>query len=118
MVKCDLCGQEVPASNTAIDMDRNIIACKEHIKFVGSCHTCEKVTSCAFEQDPTPIPKHVPIIQEQGNMRMQTIIRNPEREAVTCKAGCPCYSKEWGCWRTVDPSFCLNINYEFGGTKN
>ena len=118
MSRCGLCGVELKGPNLVWDDSLQNTFCRQHAPLLRSCHSCAKAASCAFEQDPSPLPKQVPIVQQQGNMTMQTIIRNPEREAITCKAGCPCYSEEWGCWRTVDPSFCLNEKYEYGGTRN
>ena len=102
---------------TSFDSELEIVVCNEHVTLLRTCHTCGKAVQCAFEQDPSPLPKQVAQVQQQGNMRMQTIVRNPEREAITCKVGCPCYHEEFGCWRNINPSFCVNNKYEYGGNK-
>ena len=61
---------------------------------IGTCATCTQAKFCDFETNPIQIPKQVQKVIRQGNMQMQTIVRNPEREKETCMKGCPCWDSE------------------------
>ena len=99
---CDMCHQPY--------LGQDVIHCQngEYIKItcmncaskMGHCVTCAHGINCKFETDPSPIPPVVNQVIRQGNMTMQTQVRNPERIKITCAAGCPC-------WHTDDEGgFC------------
>lgn len=70
---------------------------------------CEFAKTCDFETNPSTMPKIVQKVIQQGNMQMATQVRNPEREKITCAAGCKCYNETYGCSRQDN----LCINYDF-----
>lgn len=112
--QCTQCGKPILGKEVFISADLKAIFCKRCISLLGSCYTCEKAAQCAFEQDPSPLPKQVAQVIQQGNVTMQTIIRNPEREKITCQAGCPCWHEEWGCGRAADINIrCINNNWKW-----
>lgn len=111
---CKLCGKQVEGAQLCYSVDLEEVFCNNCIYLLGGCYSCGNVVSCAFEQDPSPLPKIVVQTVQQGNMTMQTQIRNPEREAITCKTKCPCWNEEWGCGRTKQfAQFCINNKWEW-----
>ena len=55
-----------------------------------TCQSCDKGQECLFLTDPSPVPKVTNKTIRQGNMIMQTQIKNPEREKITCTK-CQCW---------------------------
>lgn len=78
------------------------ISCPSCADKLGTCATCGEV-HCYFETSPIDIPKQIPRVIRQGNMQVQTIVRNPEREKETCMKGCACWDEEnYVCKRQYD----------------
>lgn len=94
--KCDMCGALMPGKPEVVIMEDGdtIISCGNCAAIIGMCGTCSERTKCDFETSPINIPKQVQKVVRQGNMQMQTVIRNPEREKETCMKGCPCWDSE------------------------
>ena len=94
--QCDFCGTLMPFESAEIViMDEGIrLACSRCGNSLGTCATCAQAKVCDFETNPINIPKQIPRVIRQGNMQMQTVIRNPEREKETCMKGCPCWDEE------------------------
>ena len=94
-VECELCGGRVFTKNSVIFPEETThITCGQCAGKMGTCATCICVHECAFETDPSPIP---PVIQQriqQGPMTQIISAMNPERIAITCKAGCKCWDSE------------------------
>lgn len=67
--------------------------CTKCAKALGTCAGCKLGGYCAFEQDPSPLPKVVSQTIRQGNAVMQTQVRNPERIRLLCEK-CPCFNIE------------------------
>lgn len=105
--QCDFCGTLMPLESAEIViMDEGIrLACHRCGDALGTCATCAQRKLCDFETSSVQIPKQVQKVIQQGNVRMQTVIRNPEREKETCMKGCPCWdSEECVCLRQI--GFC------------
>ena len=73
--------------------------CDDCQKASSACSTCKYGQQCAFETDPSPIPKTIQKRFQQGNMITVTQIMNPERIEKTCKNGCTCFDPEYGCFK-------------------
>ena len=73
------------------------VICPNCNKLLGTCRTCQNGNLCTFETDPSPLPKIVQKQIRQGNMTAVTQVMNPERVAITCQKGCPCYSPDFSC---------------------
>ena len=111
---CGLCGKALLRDQLVWDNELATTICKEHAPLLRTCFSCRNLAQCLYETDPSPLPKVILRTIQQGNMQVQTQTRNPEREEITCKK-CPCYHEEFGCWRTIDQSFCHTKNYVYGG---
>lgn len=101
---CGFCGTLMPGKGEVVIMENGdaVLSCASCANNLGTCRTCAQAKFCDFETNPIKIPKQVQKIIRQGNMQMQTIIRNPEREKETCMKGCPCWdSEECICLREV-----------------
>lgn len=94
-ILCDFCGQ--PA--TIIDAETFTLFCDRCFSVTKTCGACIKSIQCDFETNPSPLPKQVQKTIRQGNMVMQTVVKNPDRVAITCKNGCPCFHEDFGCLR-------------------
>lgn len=75
----------------------NHVLCPECSSLINTCQFCKSGNKCDFETNPSNIPKIINQKTRQGNMVMTTQVRNPARVDITCKAGCKCYSEEYGC---------------------
>ena len=109
---CKFCGALMSGKGELVLMDDEVIqSCSNCGNALGTCTTCARAKSCDFETNPIQIPKQVQKVIRQGNMQMQTIVRNPEREKETCMKGCPCWdSEECVCIRQI--GFCKSWRYE------
>lgn len=101
---CECCGQPYIGSGYILmnmkDDEAAIIdavICPNCNKQFGTCRTCQNGNLCTFETDPSPLPKIVQKQIRQGNMTAVTQVMNPERVAITCQKGCPCYSPDFSC---------------------
>ena len=97
MDRCFICGgaPEVPIFTEDGTFIKYL--CGRCLKIPAQCGLCEKAQICPFETDSSPLPKVVMKTIQQGNMMLQTQIKNPERIEITCKTQCPCFSEEFGC---------------------
>ncbi len=86
--------------------------CGNCIQKLGTCHTCDRITSCAFEQSSSSLPKFVQKQVRQGNMVAMTQAMNPERVKITCEKGCPCFDKSVGCIRQ-NIQMCSNFKHTY-----
>ena len=93
---CGFCNNLMPGKGEIVIMEDGevILSCAECAERIGTCATCAQARSCEFETSNIQIPKKVQKVTRQGNMQMQTIIRNPEREKETCMKGCSCWDEE------------------------
>ena len=93
---CECCGNEystilMPSNYLINDDSTGVLLCQECANKLGSCGTCKNILSCAFETDPSPLPKIVQKTIQRGNMQVITEIMNPERMKITCQQGCQCF---------------------------
>lgn len=93
---CGFCGSLMPGKGEVVIMEdgETILSCAQCAERIGTCATCAQARYCEFETSNIQIPKQVQKVIRQGNMQMQTVVRNPEREKETCMKGCPCWDKE------------------------
>lgn len=93
---CGFCSNLMPGKGEIVIMEDGevILSCTECAERIGTCATCAQARSCEFETSNIQIPKKVQKVTRQGNMQMQTIIRNPEREKETCMKDCSCWDEE------------------------
>ena len=93
---CGFCGSLMPGKGEVVIMEdgETILSCVQCAEHIGTCATCAQAQFCEFETSNIQIPKQVSRVIRQGNMQMQTVVRNPEREKETCMKGCPCWDEE------------------------
>ena len=111
--KCGFCGGLMPGKPQVVVMENGdiVLSCAKCGDSIGTCATCAQAKMCNFETNPIDIPKQVQRVVQQGNMRMQTVIRNPEREKETCMKGCPCWDEDtFTCLR--QSGCCKSWRYE------
>lgn len=82
--------------------DSYLTFCQECTSKLSSCAFCLKAEVCEFETNPDPMPKVTVQQMRQGNMVMQTQIRNPERVKKFCHS-CHCWNaKEEMCFKEYE----------------
>lgn len=103
-LKCSYCGR--PCLENAIVSANPVegvepawfIMCPQCYAQTKTCAMCQQAQTCPFETDTScPLPKQVQQTIRQGNMTMQSIVKNPDRIRETCKFGCKCWSDDFGC---------------------
>lgn len=102
---CDICGRAFIDPPILYEINGEFISmCAECDQSIGYCNTCtHSFKPCKFETDPSPLQKIVIQQIRQGNMVMQTQVRNPERINATCAQGCPCFDPHTSeCLKTVE----------------
>ena len=112
--KCDFCGALMPGKPQVVIMEDGTVlqSCAKCGDSIGTCATCAQAKLCGFETNPIQIPKQVQKVVQQGNMRMQTVIRNPEREKETCMKGCPCWDEDTFTCLRQSVGCCKSWRYE------
>ena len=98
---CAICHQPVYTTNGVIDPlegDNYRILHRECAKALNTCQTCANSHICEFDTNPDPMPKIVMQTVRQGNMTMQTQVRNPSRVEKFCKE-CFCFDPNFGCFK-------------------
>lgn len=96
---CAKCGRPIQREKV---LSNKGIYCLNCTLLLGTCTGCQHSTSCAFQEDPTPIPKTVVKTFQQGPMTLQQEIANPDRILETCAKNCKCYNEEFGCMRQYE----------------
>lgn len=98
---CDICRSPVLPDGLVIEEDENgelHTICGRCNQALSTCQSCKQFQICPFETDPNPLPKVVMKTIRQGNMMMQTQIKNEERVKALCHT-CGCWSEECGCMK-------------------
>ena len=108
LTACASCGVMGPEKAFIYLTDNKVFICPKCHAALGTCEGCGEAQFCEYETNASPLPKLVPRQVRQGNMIMTTQARNPEREKITCQAGCKCYNIDYGCSR--DDGCCANYN--------
>lgn len=93
--RCEICGQVILKEQTIIHID-NLggpihITCEKCAARVSSCAGCKNAQACRFDTDPSPLPKIIQQRVQQGSVIMMNQVKNPDRIAITCEEGCPCW---------------------------
>ena len=99
---CAICGQEMLKENSILDFKNGEYfrtICQKCNELLSTCTLCRNGQRCAYDDDPSPIPKLIQKQVRQGPMISVTQEINPERVAITCAKGCACYDPENGCLR-------------------
>ena len=89
---CGVCGKYIIGASflESTGNNRYLELCAQCVKAINTCAGCKNSTRCAFEEDPSPLPKIVTQSFRQGNTVVQTQVRNPERVRLLCE-NCPCW---------------------------
>lgn len=88
---CEICNMPI-LGNKYIELIGDVfhVICTTCNSKMYTCQLCNKGQECLFLTDPSSIPKMINKTIRQGNMIMQTQVRNPEREKITCHK-CNCW---------------------------
>ena len=97
--RCEHCGSITLSPIIEVDNDTIHLWCMNCSQERNTCSFCVHNNICSFENDPSPLPKVVMKTMNQGNMYVQTQVRNPERIRETCQKNCECFDAENGCLR-------------------
>ena len=112
---CEACGR---ASLTPIlvpvGKDTYHFICGECLEQLSTCAFCQESRTCAFETDPSPIPKMVQQQTQNGPMITVTTVKNPSRVEITCAKGCPCYDPENDCMKQFN--YCERMDHIWNST--
>lgn len=98
---CAICGQKMLKESSVLDFKNGEYfrtICQKCNELLSTCTLCRHGQKCAYDDDPSLIPKLIQKQVRQGPMISVTQEINPERVAITC-AGCICYDLEKGCLR-------------------
>ena len=95
---CDYCGNAMVAPIYIEVRDNGDVYqyCSRCKELRSTCQLCSRVQSCEFMTNPDPMPHVVTKTVRQGNMVMQTQVKNEERVKKFCH-GCSCWSGESCC---------------------
>ena len=108
---CDLCGKPFVMKHGIIDMGLNHkthFICNQCNQRYYTCQTCGQASTCDFQTSSIDLPKQIQQKIQAGNGYIVTNIANPARIEKTCKAGCKCYSEEFGCFKQTN--YCNNYH--------
>ena len=108
---CAICGRPIYNINLLLDVQEDGSVRYIHLacgKALNTCATCANLQVCEFDTNPDPTPKVVMQTVRQGNMVMQTQVRNPSRVEKFCKE-CSCFSPDFGCFKENN---CCKDGYE------
>lgn len=94
-MKCNYCGRD-EANILCLRDEVCYFMCDQCAQYCNTCGLCNQVRYCEFETNPSPIPKQVQQTIRQGNMVVQTIVKNPERIQAFC-VPCQCWNSENQC---------------------
>ena len=87
---CDYCGRQVPP----FVINENALICIDCLRALTRCPGCTSYINCAFENDPSPVPKTIVKTFQQGPAVFQAQIRNPQRMEMFCQK-CGCWNSEY-----------------------
>lgn len=118
---CAVCGRKFAEPVPPITFNRKTgqyyPICAECFAHKHECATCNEGHYCDFETNSSPLPK---VIQKTAEVEMngvrqtvQTMVRNEEREKITCKAGCKCWDDEYGCLKSYGTCEKQELNLEY-----
>ena len=108
---CPICGKPIYNTNLLLDLQEDGSVRSLHLtcgQSLNTCATCKHASVCEFETNPDPMPKMVNQTTRQGNMVLQTTVKNPSRIEKFCFK-CQCFDKEIGCLKENN---CCKGNWE------
>lgn len=106
--KCSICGNIT--LSPIIDEVTERIFCQNCLSITGTCAFCLNSSTCAFETDPSPLPKYIQKQIRRGNMVSVETVKNPERTEKFCTASCKCFDANLGCSR--ENKYCAHYQEE------
>ena len=115
IMQCETCGRPTEHQFLCPDGDSWHILCGNCVSQLNTCTFCKKVNICAFETDPSPVPKMVQQQIRQGPMISVTTVKNPERVKITCEKGCNCFNAEFGCMRQFH--YCERMDHVYDDSR-
>lgn len=116
MEYCEICGYPMELVGSFLEQDSEgewhqyCARCAELLK---TCQAC--FAPCEFETNPDPMPKFVMKTVRQGNMMMQTQVKNEERVQKFCSSCC-CWDENHGCMKEFNVG-CIN-KQDFWTSRN
>ena len=87
--RCDYCGSPLKP----FVINENALACMNCLQSFNTCRMCSESQTCAFETDPSPLPKVVVQTIRQGPAVLQMQVKNPERVKLFCFP-CKCFDQD------------------------
>lgn len=83
---CSICHKQIHHTQVIYDSKTESTICPECLERLSSCDFCSHADRCAYQQDPSTLPK---IIQQRTPFGV-TQTKNPEREQLLCTT-CVCW---------------------------
>lgn len=110
---CEICGRPAHRNGILDSVSETFhLICESCYPRLGTCAICDNAQTCAFETDPSPLPKMVQQQIQQGPYQMVTTVRNPERVRITCQNGCVCFDPNSGCIKQ-NAQRCVNNKHTY-----
>ena len=114
---CDICGQPL-LGTTYVEYDDEGEChqyCERCHQAFNTCQLCSSFQKCEFQTNPDPMPQVVMKTVRQGNMMMQTQVKNEERVQKFCPSCC-CWDENHGCMKEFNVG-CIN-KQDFWTSRN
>ena len=114
---CDICGQPL-LGTTYVEYDDEGEChqyCERCHQAFNTCQLCPSFQKCEFMTNPDPMPQVVMKTVRQGNMMMQTQVKNEERVQKFCPSCC-CWNENHGCMKEFNVG-CIN-KQDFWTSRN
>ena len=89
--------------------------CERCHQLFNTCQFCPSFQKCEFMTNPDPMPQVVTKTVRQGNMMMQTQVKNEERVQKFCPSCC-CWDENHGCMKEFNVG-CVN-KQDFWSSRN
>lgn len=113
---CNICGQLMITPGFVEHTSEGVIHyCEQCHQALNTCQLCPNVRKCEFHTNPDPMPKVVMKTVRQGNMVMQTQVKNEERVQKFCPSCC-CWDENHGCMKEFNIG-CVN-KQDFWTSRN
>lgn len=117
IIPCDICGQALLGS-TYVEYDGEGEPhqyCERCHQAFNTCQLCPSFQKCEFKTNPDPMPQVVMKTVRQGNMMMQTQVKNEKRVQKFCPSCC-CWDENYGCMKEFNVG-CIN-KQDFWTSRN
>ena len=113
---CEVCQQPMELMGSFLEQDSKGVwhqYCARCAELLKTCQACS--APCEFATNPDPMPKVVMKTVRQGNMVMQTQVKNEERVQKFCPSCC-CWDENHGCMKEFNVG-CIN-KQDFWTSRN